>query len=65
MLNILNGGAHTGWQSTDAQEFMVMPLGAKSFAEALRWGSEIYQKLKQVLKDHGYTALVGDEGGAA
>jgi enolase len=65
MLNILNGGAHTGWQSTDAQEFMVMPLGAKSFAEALRWGSEIYQKLKQVLKDHGYTALVGDEGGYA
>jgi len=65
MLNILNGGAHTGWQSTDAQEFMVMPLGAKTFAEALRWGSEIYQKLKQVLKDHGYTALVGDEGGYA
>jgi enolase len=65
MLNILNGGAHTGWQSTDAQEFMVMPLGAQSFAEALRWGSEIYQKLKQVLKEHGYTTLVGDEGGYA
>ena len=65
MLNILNGGAHTGWQSTDAQEFMVMPLGAGSFAEALRWGSEIYQQLKQVLKAHGYTALVGDEGGYA
>jgi len=65
MLNILNGGAHTGWQSTDAQEFMVMPLGAGSFSEALRWGSEIYQKLKQVLKEHGYTALVGDEGGYA
>jgi enolase len=65
MLNILNGGAHTGWQSTDAQEFMVMPLGAQSFAEALRWGSEIYQKLKQVLKGHGYTVLVGDEGGYA
>jgi enolase len=65
MLNILNGGAHTGWQSTDAQEFMVMPLGAQSFAEALRWGSEIYQSLKKVLKDHGYTALVGDEGGYA
>jgi len=65
MLNILNGGAHTGWQSTDAQEFMVMPLGAQSFAEALRWGSEIYQKLKQVLKEHGYTVLVGDEGGYA
>lgn len=65
MLNILNGGAHTGWQSTDAQEFMVMPLGADTFAEALRWGSEIYQSLKQVLKSHGYTALVGDEGGYA
>ena len=65
MLNILNGGAHTGWQSTDAQEFMVMPLGAESFAEALRWGAEIYQQLKQVLKAHGYTALVGDEGGYA
>lgn len=65
MLNILNGGAHTGWQSTDAQEFMVMPLGAESFAEGLRWGSEIYQALKQVLKGHGYIALVGDEGGYA
>jgi enolase len=65
MLNILNGGAHTGWQSTDAQEFMVMPFGAESFAEALRWGSEIYQQLKQVLKAHGYTVLVGDEGGYA
>ena len=41
MLNILNGGAHTGWQSTDAQEFMVMPLGAPTFAEALRWGAEV------------------------
>ena len=65
MLNILNGGAHTSWQSTDAQEFMVMPLGAENYSEALRWGSEIYQKLKQVLKEHGYTALVGDEGGYA
>ncbi len=65
MLNILNGGAHTGWQSTDAQEFMVMPLGAQAFSEALRWGAEIYHKLKQVLKEHGYTALVGDEGGYA
>jgi enolase len=65
MLNILNGGAHTGWQSTDAQEFMVMPLGAASFAEGLRWGCEIYQALKAVLKSRGYTALVGDEGGYA
>ncbi len=65
MMNILNGGAHTGWQSTDAQEFMVMPLGAPSFAEGLRWGAEIYHALKAVLKGRGYTALVGDEGGYA
>jgi len=65
MLNILNGGAHTGWQSTDAQEFMVMPLGAETFAEGLRWGAEIYHALKSVLKGRGYTALVGDEGGYA
>jgi enolase len=65
MLNILNGGAHTGWQSTDAQEFMVMPFGAESFAEGLRWGAEIYHALKGVLKERGYTALVGDEGGYA
>jgi len=65
MMNILNGGAHTGWQSTDAQEFMVMPLGASSFAEGLRWSAEIYHTLKSVLKERGYTALVGDEGGYA
>jgi enolase len=65
MMNILNGGAHTGWQSTDAQEFMVMPFGAESFAEGLRWGAEIYHALKSVLKGRGYTALVGDEGGYA
>ncbi len=65
MMNILNGGAHTGWQSTDAQEFMVMPFGAESFAEGLRWGTEIYHALKSVLKARGYTTLVGDEGGYA
>jgi enolase len=65
MLNILNGGAHTGWQSTDAQEFMIMPLGAGSFSEGLQWGAEIYQELKAVLREKGYTALVGDEGGFA
>jgi enolase len=65
MMNILNGGAHTAWQSTDAQEFMVMPFGAPTFAEGLRWGSEIYQALKSVLKARGYTTLVGDEGGYA
>ena len=65
MMNILNGGAHTGWQSTDAQEFMVMPFGAPSFTEGLRWGAEIYHALKSVLKSKGYTTLVGDEGGYA
>jgi len=65
MMNILNGGAHTGWQSTDAQEFMVMPLGAPTFSEGLRWGAEIYHALKSVLKKRGHTALVGDEGGYA
>ena len=65
MMNILNGGAHTAWQSTDAQEFMVMPLGAPSFSEGLRWGAEIYHALKSVLKARGYATLVGDEGGYA
>jgi enolase len=65
MMNILNGGAHTGWQSTDAQEFMVMPFGAPNFAEGLRWGAEIYHALKSVLKEKGYATLVGDEGGYA
>ena len=65
MMNILNGGAHTAWQSTDMQEFMVMPFGASSFAEGVRWGAEIYHALKSVLKDKGYTTLVGDEGGYA
>ena len=65
MMNILNGGAHTNWQSTDMQEFMVMPLGAPTFAEGLRWGAEIYHALKSVLKEKGYVTLVGDEGGFA
>lgn len=65
MLNILNGGVHTGWQSTDLQEFMIAPAGAKTFAEGLRWGAEIYQALKKVLKDKGYNTNVGDEGGFA
>lgn len=65
MLNILNGGEHTGWQSTDFQEFMVMPLGAPSFKEGLRWGAEVYHALAKVLKEEGYTTLVGDEGGFA
>jgi enolase len=65
MMNILNGGAHTGWQSTDMQEFMVMPFGAESFTEGVRWGAEIYHALKAVLKEKGYPTLVGDEGGYA
>lgn len=65
MLNILNGGAHTDWQSTDAQEFMIMPLGAETYSEGLRWGAEIYHTLKNVLKSHNYATLVGDEGGYA
>jgi len=65
MLNIMNGGVHTNWQSTDMQEFMVMPLGAPTFTEGLRWGAEIYHTLKSVLKEKGYATLVGDEGGYA
>ncbi|HUN21723.1 MAG TPA: phosphopyruvate hydratase [Anaerolineales bacterium] len=65
MANILNGGEHTGWQSTDIQEFMVMPLGAETYGEALRWISEIYHALRTVLKKGGYSTQVGDEGGFA
>jgi enolase len=64
MMNIMNGGAHGGWV-TDFQEFMVMPVGAGSFREALRWGAEIYHHLKQVLGSKGYATSVGDEGGFA
>jgi len=64
MMNILNGGKHAA-NSTDLQEFMVMPVGAPSFSEALRWGTEIYHNLKKVLKSKGYSTGVGDEGGFA
>ncbi len=64
MLNILNGGKHAS-NSTDFQEFMVMPVGAPTFAEGLRWGVEVYQALKGVLKDMGQATNVGDEGGFA
>jgi enolase len=64
MMNILNGGKHAA-DSTDLQEFMVMPVGASSFAEALRWGAEIYHALKKVLKGKGHSTNVGDEGGFA
>ncbi|MBN1933587.1 MAG: phosphopyruvate hydratase [Anaerolineae bacterium] len=65
MFNILNGGVHANWQGTDLQEFMIAPVGAPSFCEALRWGSEVYQSLKGVLKDQGFSTGVGDEGGFA
>ncbi len=65
MANILNGGVHTGWQSTDIQEFMVMPLGAPSFSESVRWIAEIYHNLKKILVDKGAKTTVGDEGGFA
>jgi len=65
MFNILNGGAHANWQGTDLQEFMIAPVGAPNFAEALRWGSEVYHALKKVLKKGGYSTGVGDEGGFA
>ncbi|MFY9793706.1 MAG: phosphopyruvate hydratase [Candidatus Sulfotelmatobacter sp.] len=64
MMNILNGGAHAD-NNVDFQEFMVMPVGAPSFAEALRWGVEVFHTLKGVLKKRGYNTSVGDEGGFA
>jgi enolase len=65
MFNILNGGVHANWQSTDLQEFMIAPVGAPNFREALRWGAETYHALKAVLKAGGFTTGVGDEGGFA
>ena len=64
MMNILNGGSHAD-NSIDFQEFMIMPTGASSFSEALRWGTEIFHHLKNVLKKQGYSTNVGDEGGFA
>src|SRR5579859_6616803 len=64
MMNILNGGAHAD-NNVDFQEFMVMPVGAPTFAEALRWGAEVFHTLKGVLKKRGYNTGVGDEGGFA
>ncbi len=64
MMNIINGGAHAD-NNVDPQEFMIMPLGASSFAEALRWGAEVFHTLKAVLKKRGYSTAVGDEGGFA
>jgi len=63
-MNILNGGAHAD-NSVDVQEFMILPIGAATFAEALRWGAETYHALKSVLKQHALSTGVGDEGGFA
>jgi enolase len=65
MLNILNGGKHAQGSSVDFQEFMVMPVGANSFSECLRWGTEVFHALKAVLAENGYSTMVGDEGGYA
>ena len=64
MMNVINGGAHAD-NNIDLQEFMIMPVGASSFSEALRWGTETYHVLKQVLADRGLSTAVGDEGGFA
>src|SRR6516164_1929475 len=64
MMNILNGGAHAD-TNVDIQEFMIAPIGAATFSEALRWGAETYHALKSVLKQHGLSTGVGDEGGFA
>ncbi len=65
MLNVLNGGAHTGWTTVPMQEFMIAPVGAPSFREGLRWGVETYHALKSLLKEKGLNTGVGDEGGFA
>ncbi len=65
MMNVLNGGAHTGWATFPFQEFMLAPVGAPTFKEALRWGAECYHALKSVLKKKGLSTGVGDEGGFA
>ena len=65
MMNIMNGGAHANFESTDFQEFMIAPVGAPNFREAVRMGSETYQALKSVLKGKGFSTGVGDEGGFA
>jgi enolase len=64
MMNIMNGGAHSD-APIDFQEFMIMPVGAKSFSEGLRWGCEVFHSLKKVLKEKGFSTAVGDEGGFA
>ena len=64
MMNIINGGSHAD-NDVDIQEFMIAPIGAKKFSEALRWGSEIFHSLKSLLKSKSLNTNVGDEGGFA
>lgn len=64
MMNVMNGGAHAGW-ATDIQEYMIMPVGAPNFAEAIRYGTEVFHALAKILKEEGYPTTVGDEGGYA
>ena len=64
MMNVINGGAHAD-NSVDLQEFMLFPVGAPSFSEALRWGAEVFHGLRSVLHEKGYSTAVGDEGGFA
>src|SRR4030095_9299944 len=64
LLNVINGGAHAD-NNVDLQEFMLAPVGAASFSEALRWGAETYHALKALLHDRGLSTAVGDEGGFA
>lgn len=64
MMNVMNGGAHAGW-STDIQEYMILPVGAPTFHEAIRYGAEVFHALAKVLKDNNYSTTVGDEGGYA
>lgn len=65
MFNILNGGAHAHWQGADFQEFMIAPIGAERFADALRYGADVYHSLRDILGSKGYVTAVGDEGGFA
>lgn len=63
MMNVINGGAHAGWEGTDFQEYMIVPHGAASFSEAFRWGVETYHTLREILKQKKHATQVGDEGG--
>jgi enolase len=65
MMNVLNGGVHAQWQGADFQEYMIVPLGAPDFQNALQWGAETYHTLQKILQSKGYSTAIGDEGGFA